>query len=102
MDAEDHKLHAFLDGELPEDERARLADAIAADPALAHRAQLFRQDKERLWQAYGGLTDRPVPRHWIEMIERPSRPRRRVFSTDTIAALAAALLLLVGGPLIYR
>ena len=102
MDAEDHKLHAFLDGELPEDERARLADAIAADPALAHRAQLFRQDKDRLWQVYGGLLDRPSPRRWIDMIKAPPQQRRRVFSMDTIAALAAALLLLVGGPLIYR
>jgi anti-sigma factor RsiW len=101
MDAENHKLHAFIDGELPADERVRLADAIAADPALARRADLFRQDKERLWQAYGGLVDRPIPRHWIDMIEAP-QTRRRVFSMDTIAALAAALLLLVGGPLLYR
>jgi anti-sigma factor RsiW len=104
MDAEDHRLHAFIDGELPEDERARMVDALATDPALARRADLFRQDKERLLQVYGGVADRPIPRRWIEMIEAPAaaQPRRRVFSMETIAAMAAALLLLVGGPLVYR
>lgn len=102
MDGSDHRLHAYIDGELPEDERAHMADAIAGDPEMARRAALFREDKERLWQAYGGLADRPLPRHWIEMIERPVRPRRRVFAMETIAAMAAALLLLVGGPLVYR
>lgn len=102
MDADDPRLHAFIDGELPEGERARIADAIAADPALARRAGLFREDKARLWQAYGALAAEPIPRRWIETIERPPQPRRRFFALDTIAALAAALLLLIGGPLIYR
>lgn len=99
---EDQRLHAFIDGELPKDERARMAEALAADPPLARRADLFREDKERLWQAYGQIADRPIPHRWIQMIEAPARRPRRVFSMETIAAMAAAVLLFLGGPLVYR
>jgi hypothetical protein len=56
----DETLGAFLDGELPEAERARVAAALGSDPALAARfAQLQRTD-DALKQAWPASTT-PLP-----------------------------------------
>ncbi|HEY1962710.1 MAG TPA: hypothetical protein VGG69_09845 [Rhizomicrobium sp.] len=98
----DETLHALIDGELHEDERTQVEAGIAADSSLAQRATLFRADKARLAEVYGRVAELPLPPKWIEMIERRPRTPRRFLPVQTIAAIAAALLVLVGGPLLYR
>ena len=99
---EDEALHALIDGELPESERAEVEAAIAADAHLSNRAALFRADKARLAEIYGRVADLPLPSKWIDMVERRPQASRTFLPVQTIAAIAAALLVLVGGPVLYR
>lgn len=97
----DETLHALIDDELGAAERTHAEAAIAADPYLAQRAALFRADKARLAQVYGSLAAQPLPERWIETIESWQR-RPRPFPIEMIAGIAAVLMLLVGGSLVYR
>jgi anti-sigma factor RsiW len=97
----DETLHALIDDELAPTERTHAEAAIAVDPYLAQRAALFRADKARLAQVYGSLAAQPLPERWIETIESWQR-RPRPFSIEAIAGIAAVLMLLVGGGLVYR
>lgn len=97
----DETLHALIDHELAADERMGAEAAIAADPYLAQRAALFRADKARLTQVYGAIAAQPLPERWIETIEGWQR-RPRPFTIEMIAGVAAVLMLLVGGSLVYR
>lgn len=51
---------AWVDGELPADEAARVSAAIAADPALASLAAAHRAMKARFTAAFGPIADEPV------------------------------------------
>jgi anti-sigma factor RsiW len=98
----DETLHALIDSELSEAERADVEAALAANADLNGRAALFRADKARLAEVYGRVAELPLPAAWIQMIERRPRAARRFLPVQTIAAIAAALLVVVGGPLLYR
>jgi anti-sigma factor RsiW len=97
----DETLQALIDDELAPALRAGAEAAITADPYLAQRVALFRSDKARLAQVYGAIAARPLPEDWIETIESWQR-RPRPFSIEMIAGIAAVLMLLVGGSLLYR
>jgi anti-sigma factor RsiW len=98
----DETLHALIDGELSADDRAQVEAAMAADASLSTRAALFRQDKARLHEAYGRVADLPLPSKWIDMIDHRPSAVSSFLPVQTIAAIAAALLVLIGGPLLYR
>lgn len=98
----DETLHAFIDGELPEDKHMHVEAAVAGDACLSDRAALFRADKVRLQEVYAPVAELPLPTKWIELIERRPRAARPFLPVQTIAAIAAALLVVVGGPLLYR
>lgn len=98
----DEMLHALIDGELPEAQRAEVEAAVAADAYLSNRAALFRADKARLAEVYGRVAELPLPSKWIDMVERRPQASRRFLPMQTIAAIAAALLVLIGGPMLYR
>ncbi|WP_044562748.1 anti-sigma factor [Azospirillum sp. B4] len=91
-------LHAFLDGELP-DERARVVEAaILADPALAERLAGYEADKAMMRRLYGPLIDRPVPRHLVDLAQSAAtEPVRPWADWRRLGAVAAVVLLLVGG-----
>ncbi len=97
----DERLHALIDGELTTRDSAEVESAVAADPLLSRRAALFRADKARLAQIYGSISEQPLPRHWLEMIDREAR-KPRIFSIEAIAGIAAVLMLMSGGSLMYR
>ncbi|TWB15493.1 anti-sigma factor RsiW [Nitrospirillum amazonense] len=92
-------LHAFLDGELPED-RARVVEAaLLADPALAERLAGYEADKAMMKRLYSPLIDRPVPQHLIDLAQSTANgPAARPWADwRRLGAVAAVLLLLVGG-----
>jgi anti-sigma factor RsiW len=102
-EATEAKLHAYVDGELLEpEEGAAFEVAVAADEKLAARVAAFRADKARLAQIYGRIASQPLPPHWIAMIEGRRVPGRSFSPYQAFAAIAATLLLLIGGPLVYR
>jgi anti-sigma factor RsiW len=81
------RLNAYVDGELPPDEAATIAEAVARDPALARQVAALSALKAGVNDAAppypGRLQLRPGP---------PRRLRRRV----AVLAVAALLLVLLG------
>jgi anti-sigma factor RsiW len=98
----DESLHAFIDGELPADGQAAVEAVIAQDAQLGQRVALYRADKARIAETYGDLLNAAVPAEWIALIENPPRRAWPFAPLQTIAAIAAALLVLVGGLMLYR
>lgn len=74
----EEELIAWLDGELPPAAADRIARAVAADPALAERAEAHRRLKARLRAAFGPLLDQPVAL---------PRPAAEVHSLDSARAM---------------
>ena len=77
---------AWLDGETDAAASARVAEAVAADPALAELAERHRRLKARFASAFGPIADEPVA-----MPEPPSAPVISLAAArDERAARAAA------------
>lgn len=94
----DYRLNAFVDGELPAADAALVAEAVAADPALARRVLRLHQMKGAL----AGLGEEralpPMPP--VPPVPTPGRVRRgRLPALSAAAALVAlALLMLASAP----
>jgi len=88
-------LQAYIDGELPETERAAIEDAVGRDPVLAEQIAQYGADKSRIAEMYGRIRVEPVPAKWIELIETHPIKSRARFSPQDIAAIAAALLITI-------
>ena len=91
----DYHLNAFVDGELPAADAARVAEAVAADPALARRVLRLHQMKGAL----AGLGEEralpPMPPMLVP--ERTGRGRLQALSAAA-ALMALALLMLASAP----
>ncbi len=96
---DDAELHAYVDGAL-DDERTRAVEAaLARNTALAARVADYRADKHALKSFYGALDAEPLPAAWTAMVEAKSR---RVLPTRfVLSAIAAAMLVLIGGSGLY-
>ena len=90
-------LHAYIDGALEEGRALAVQNALAGNAALAERAALFRADKAMLKAVYGPLAERPLPPEWIALARQRPWMRWRL-----AGAIAAAVLILAGGPLAWR
>lgn len=96
--ATDLALMALADGELSDAEAERLRAAMAADPSLARRYELYAASRRVLRQAFAQLDELPASPRLLASLRREQAatlaprvaPRRAVF------ALAAGLLLTVG------
>lgn len=87
---DDARLLAWIDGELAPDEAQAVADAVAADPALARRAEAHRRLKARVVTTFRPLLDQPVALPLgEEPPPEPLREGRRAFR-PTVISLAAA------------
>jgi anti-sigma factor RsiW len=100
----EEELHAFIDCELDPQRAAQIRRLAESDPALGHRIAAFRSDKQRLLETFGHISDLPLPPHWLRIIESRARPihsvqQRKHVAPQLLAAIAAALLLLIGGSL---
>ncbi|WP_157215101.1 anti-sigma factor [Flavisphingomonas formosensis] len=83
---DDETLFAWLDGELPQEEAARIEAAVAADPALARKAEAHRALRGRLAAAFDPIAGQPVP----ERLLRAVRPPAEVVDLDAVRAARAA------------
>jgi hypothetical protein len=61
----DDTLMAYVDGELEEDKRAAVAQAVATDPEVARRVAEQRLLRASLQTAFSGVLDEPVPEHLV-------------------------------------
>ncbi|HEX3430762.1 MAG TPA: hypothetical protein VHT03_07735 [Rhizomicrobium sp.] len=98
----DEDLHAFIDGELGQADRARVEAAVNADPLLADQALAFRTDKARLASLYGGGLNEPLPREWIAQIEEATARKPMPAKAWAVLALAASFLLVLSGTIVWR
>jgi len=87
-------LHAWLDGELPEERKPAVRRYLDDHPDVARRFASYREQQEMLGRAFTPLINRPLP----DSLEPPfSRPRRRSLALLTGFAVAASLLMFVAG-----
>ncbi len=92
----DADLHAWLDGELPEERRRAVERHLADNPDVARRFERYRAQRAMLGRAFGPLIGRPLPDSLTPpFAARPPEPRRRL--TLCSLALAASLLLFLAG-----
>lgn len=93
----EEELHAFIDGELDPSRHDEIALLLSQDATLARRVAEFREDKERLSSIYAPLLRRPIPTAWEKQIRRRRVIPRRSRDIAAIGAMAASLVLVVGG-----
>ena len=91
----DDMLIAYVDGELSEADRTRVDSAVAADPALFDKLEQHRRFTARVFGAFAGVLDEPVPERLVEAA-KPSNvvslTERRRSAMPQWAAIAATLV----------
>jgi hypothetical protein len=103
---DDETLSAWLDGELAPADSDRVAAAVAADPALAARADQHRTIAAGLREAFNPLLkDGPAPPRFGDVVDLNARRELRArpqFGLPQWTAMAATLLLgvVIGGPML--
>jgi hypothetical protein len=115
MTLSDETLMAFIDGELAPEEREKVAAALAADPTLMARAQVFERTRALAHDAFAPLLNEPVPpalrgrvetmiaaRKQPNVTALPQRRHRPAPVWLSLAAALAAIVIGVGGFLAGR
>lgn len=103
MTIDEPTLMAFADGELPPEEAARVAAAIAADSTLAARVERMRHVRGALNATYDPVLQEPVPDRLAALLDAPAaagvvdlaaaRARKRGFGAPAWTAIAASMVL---------
>lgn len=89
---DDSELQAWVDGRLPADAQARVAAALAQDPALAARAEHYRRLNDALADLFADALDEPVPERLLHAARGgPAARTRSERSEAADSALPAAL-----------
>ncbi|HZS65081.1 MAG TPA: anti-sigma factor [Xanthobacteraceae bacterium] len=88
----EEELHAFVDGELPEDRRGAVEAWLAAHPEDAARVRAWRMQTEAIRARYGDAAAEPLPTRL-----RLDRLRRAEFLRKAAAAAAVILAFVLGG-----
>jgi hypothetical protein len=98
MTIEDEKFFAWLDGELPHDEAARVEAEVTRSPELTRAAEQHRALQARLKEAFDPIAQAPVPERLLPRAEvidfaaaRRARRPRHWGSAAQWAAMAATL-----------
>ena len=66
----DEMLSAFLDGELPEADMARIEEALLTDKVLDARLSKLQQANDAVRDAYESFVNEPVPSHLVDLIKK--------------------------------
>ena len=103
MDHDETILTRYLDGELSEDEKIALELEISAHPELQEELESLRSTREAV--KFYGLKQRVAEIHGEMMKELSSRPKKLARVSKLVrytVAIAASLLLIIGGYAIYN
>jgi anti-sigma factor RsiW len=104
----DEMLMAFVDGELEAQAFEEVARAVAADPALAQRADAFRTSRDAAREAFGPVMAEPVPGRLVDAIlqrnpgDHAASRRRGLMRSALPLAASVALAAGLGGYLLGR
>lgn len=85
----DEQLSAYIDGELPPGEMARVRAALAADPALAARARQFERVDALLAEFSSGIDAEPLPEAVIALLGAPQAEAAEADGAATVIAMPA-------------
>jgi len=89
-DVQEHELHAYVDGTLPEARRLEVEAWLAANPADAERVQAWAAQNQSLHAAFDSVLNEPLPLNLVRATRRPALP-------VPFKAMAATLAMLVTG-----
>lgn len=89
---DENDLHAWVDGQLPEDRRRIVESAVSADPDLAAAASAYRAQNEEIRALFGGVVNQPVPER-LDVRRIAAKNKRRRW----IVPLAASVVWLAIG-----
>jgi anti-sigma factor RsiW len=92
-DIDDETLMALADGELDAPRAQDVRRAMAQDPSLRRRFEVFAETRARVHGAFAGVLREPVPQR-LAVFGAPSRKR---FAATRLLPMAAAVLLTFGG-----
>ena len=95
----DEEVNGYIDGELGAECAEMVRKALADNASLAERVALYQADKAMLKAIHAPLAERPLPPEWIIQVYRQERPRP---NWRLACAIAATLLVVAGGPLVWR
>jgi anti-sigma factor RsiW len=97
------ELHAYVDGELPDDRKGSVAAWLAAHPEDASLVAAWQAQAESIRARYGAVADEPVPaRLQLEQIMKNNGAGRRSWIAFASAAAVAAFMLGSGAGWIAR
>ncbi len=82
----DHELHAYVDGQLPEERRAEIEAALAGESELAAKLQAYAAQNRGIAALFGGVAAEPVPARL-----NPRRIAARLSRRRWLVALAASV-----------
>ena len=99
----DEMLIAYVDGELSEADRTLVDSAVAADPALFEALEKHRRLRARVFGAFAGVLDEPVPDRLAEAAKptnvvslaerrRPALPTRAAIAATLVVGVTAGLM----------
>lgn len=94
---DDTELHAYLDGELGEEERRAVEAWLAAHPEDARRVAAWRGHNDALAGLGADLLDQTPPERLTRVLDAAARPTRRGDRAGWMRAAAALLLFVAGG-----
>lgn len=90
----DDELHAFVDGELPDDRREAVAAWLADHPEQAAIVAAWQAQADSIRARFGAIADAPVPdRLKLDQLIRNERSGGRRFAALAAAAALAAFML---------
>jgi anti-sigma factor RsiW len=95
----EHELHAYVDGQLPEDRREAVSAWLAANPEQAALVAGWRAQAESIRARYGAVAEEPVPERFdLDRLMRESDgPKQSGRSWAAMAAAAAIAAFVFGG-----
>lgn len=96
-DLTDETLLAYAAGALPEDERARIALRVAADPEAQGRLADWARQDAALSALYNPVAEEPLPARFTALLAAARAPRPRRPLVTALFRLAAAVALLAVG-----
>ena len=99
----ENDLHAYVDGNLPEDDQLRVEDYLSEHPEEAARASDYQAQNQALKALFDPVLDEPIPEHLHALASTPPKAGSTQTSTGflsrwSVERLAAGLVIaLLGG-----
>ncbi len=88
---DDEILVAYVDGELPPDEAAKVDAAVRSDSEVRDAVRVFRDSADIVKRGLDPILDEPVPENVRALFDRPAPRRTPARSFDLVAWLAGAV-----------